>query len=73
MADGALVGLGVAVFLTLCNFVMVHSVGIDTTGEFHDLIHHVQDLLPQAIIGGLLGGGIAGVISSLLFEGWQDL
>ena len=71
--DGALVGIGVAVFLTLCNFVMVHSIDINSTGAFHDLIHHVQDLLPLAILGGLLGGGFAGVVSSLFFERWQDL
>jgi hypothetical protein len=73
MGDGALVGIGVAIFLTLCNFVMVHSIDIDSTGAFHGLIHHVQDLLPHAILGGLVGGGFAGVLSSLLFEGWQDL
>ena len=71
--DGALVGIGVAVFLTLCNFVMVHSVDIDSTGAFHSLVHHVQYLLPQAILGGMLGGSLAGVFSSLLFDNWQDL
>lgn len=71
--DGALVGIGVAVFLTLCNFVMVHSIDLDSTGAFHDLIHHVQDLLPQAMTGGLIGGGITGIVSSMLFERWQDL
>jgi len=73
VGDGALVGVGVAVFLTLCNFVMVHSIDIDSTGAFHSLVHHVQDLLPEAIIGGLFGGTFAGIVSSLLFEQWQDL
>lgn len=73
MGSGALVGLGVAVFLTLCNFVMVHSIDIDSTGTFHSMIHHVQNLLPEAILGGLLGGGFVGVVSSLFFERWQDL
>jgi hypothetical protein len=73
VGDGALVGIGVAVFLTLCNFIMVHSIDIDSTGTFHDLIHHVQDLLPQAMAGGLVGGGLAGIVSSMFFEKWQDL
>ncbi|MDJ0806780.1 MAG: hypothetical protein QNJ78_08090 [Gammaproteobacteria bacterium] len=71
--NGALVGFGVAVFLALCNFVMVHSIDIDSTGAFHDLIHRVQDFLPQAMLGGLFGGGFAGIISSLFFDRWQDL
>jgi hypothetical protein len=71
--DGALVGVGVAIFLTLCNFVMVHSIDIDSTGAFHEMVHHVQDLLPQAILGGSIGGVLGGVISSMFFERWQDL
>lgn len=71
--DGALVGVGVAVFLTLCNFVMVHSIDIDSTGAFHELVHHVQTLMPQAIFGGALGGILGGIVSSLFFEHWQDL
>ena len=71
--DGALVGVGVAIFLTLCNFVMVHSIDIDSTGAFHELVHHVQDLMPQAIFGGAIGGVLGGVVSSLFFNHWQDL
>ncbi|MGD8588999.1 MAG: hypothetical protein PVG22_09250 [Chromatiales bacterium] len=71
--DGALVGVGVAVFLTLCNFVMVHSIDIDSTGAFHELVHHVQALMPQAIFGGLIGGVLGGFVSSQFFNHWQDL
>ncbi len=71
--DGALVGVGVAIFLTLCNFVMVHSIDIDSTGAFHELVHHLQAAMPQAILGGLVGGVLGGIISSMFFERWQDL
>ena len=71
--DGALVGVGVAIFLTLCNFVMVHSIDIDSTGAFHELVHHVQALMPQSILGGVVGGLLGGVFSSLVFNHWQDL
>jgi hypothetical protein len=71
--DGALVGIGVAVFLTLCNFVMVHSIDINATGAFHDLVHHIQHLLPQTVFGGAVGGVLGGIISSIFFEHWQDL
>jgi hypothetical protein len=71
--DGALVGVGVAIFLTLCNFVMVHSIDIDSTGAFHELVHHIQAQMPQAISGGVIGGLLGGIVSSLFFNHWQDL
>jgi hypothetical protein len=71
--DGALVGIGVAVFLTLCNFVMVHSIDIDSTGAFHEMVHILQASMPQAILGGAIGGVLGGIVSSLFFERWQDL
>jgi hypothetical protein len=73
MGDGALVGIGVAIFLALCIFVMTNSITTDSAGAYLPLIDHIQRLLPQAIMGGFVGGGVAGVLSGLFVSRWQDL
>ena len=71
--DGALVGMGVSVFISLLILIMMNSINTDFAGAYLPQIEQIQDLLPQAVLGGLLGGGIAGLISGLFFKNWQDL
>jgi len=71
--DGALVGMGVSVFISLLIFVMTNSINTDTAGAYLPQVEEIQTLLPQAIVGGLLGGGAAGLVSGLFFKRWQDL
>jgi hypothetical protein len=71
--DGALVGIGVSVFISLLIFVMMNSINTESAGTYLPQIEQIQALLPQAVVGGLSGGGIAGLISGLLFKNWQDL
>ena len=73
MGDGALAGTGVAVFLTLCFYMMISSINPGTGDAVPHLIRQLDTLLPQAMVGGLIGGGIAGLISGLLLTHWQDL
>jgi hypothetical protein len=65
--------VGVSVFLVICFFVMVSSMNADMAGELSMSILHIQQQLPNALIGGLAGGGVAGVISGMFVERWQDL
>jgi tetrahydromethanopterin S-methyltransferase subunit F len=71
--DGALVGIGVSVFISLLVLVMTNSINTNSAGTYLPQIEEIQSLIPQAVAGGLLGGGIAGFISGLLFKNWQDL
>ena len=73
MGDGALVGIGVSVFIALSVFVMTNSISADSAGAYLPQIERINTLLPQAILGGLIGGGVAGVVSGLFFSRWQDL
>jgi hypothetical protein len=71
--DGALVGMGASVFISLLIFVMMNSINANSAGTYLPQIEQIQALLPQAVVGGLLGGGTAGLISGLFFKHWQDL
>lgn len=73
MGDGALVGMGVSVFISLMIFVMANSINTDLAGSYLPQIEQIQSLLPQAVIGGMIGGGVAGMLSGLFFKNWQDL
>lgn len=73
VGDGALVGVGVSIFISLLVLVMLNSINTDSAGTYLPQIEEIQALLPHAVAGGLLGGGVAGLISGLFFKNWQDL
>jgi hypothetical protein len=68
-----MVGIGVSGFVALTFFVMISSVDSDVAGPLMSALDQVQQMLPTAMIGGVLGGGFAGVVSGLLLTNWQDL
>ena len=71
--DGAMVGAGVAVFLAYVFFVMTNSIDNGPLGSATPLIANLDELLPQAVLGGALGAGVIGLLSGLLLTNWQDL
>jgi hypothetical protein len=73
IGDGALVGIGVSVFIALAIFVMTNSISANSAGSYLPQIERINTLLPHAIAGGLVGGGAAGILSGLFFSRWQDL
>lgn len=73
LGDGALVGISVAIFLAVCFFIMINSLNTEPGVQLLPLIQHVNELLPQAVTGGLIGGAFAGFLSGLLLTEWQDL
>jgi hypothetical protein len=73
IGDGLMVGIGVSGFVALTFFVMISSVDSDVAGPLISALDQVQQMLPTAMIGGVLGGGFAGVVSGLLLTNWQDL
>ncbi|MCU7916180.1 MAG: hypothetical protein KZQ65_09875 [Candidatus Thiodiazotropha sp. (ex Gloverina cf. vestifex)] len=73
VGDGLIVGVGVSGFVALTFFVMINSVDSGVAGPLIAVLEQVQETLPKAIIGGILGGGLAGIASGLLLTDWQDL
>jgi hypothetical protein len=73
LGDGALVGGFVAVFISICSFVMASSVDTGMAGNLVPEVEQVLERLPAAMLGGVLGSGLAGVVSGLLLTNWQDL
>lgn len=73
LGDGALVGASVAVFLAICFFVMISSINTGPDTQTPHLVQQIHQLLPQAVIGGLLGGAFSGFLSGLLLTKWQNL
>lgn len=73
VGDGALAGASVAIFLAACFFVMITSVNTAPEVQQMPMIKHINDTLPQAVTGGLLGGAFAGFLSGLFLTKWQDL
>ncbi|MBF0255337.1 MAG: hypothetical protein HQL47_02525 [Gammaproteobacteria bacterium] len=73
IGDGALVGGFVAVFIAICSFVMASSVDTGMAGNLLPEVERVLEQLPSAMLGGIIGAGLAGVVSGLLLTNWQDL
>jgi hypothetical protein len=73
VGDGLLVGVGVSGFIALSLFVMIGSIDSEVAGSFSTALEVIHANLPGAMVGGLLGAGLAGMVSGLLLTGWQDL
>ncbi len=73
LADGLLVGLGISAFVSMSFFVMISSVDPEVAGPAISWIEGIYADLPQAMLSGSVGGGLAGVISGLFLTKWQDL
>lgn len=73
VGDGALVGAFVAIFIAFCSFIMASSIDNSMAGTLMPEVELVLERLPAAMLGGLCGAGLAGVISGLMLSEWQDL
>lgn len=73
IGDGLMVGVGVSGFVTLSFFIMISSIDSETAGPLIEALITIQNNLPGAVVGGILGGGSAGILSGLLLTDWQDL
>ena len=73
VADGLMVGVGVSAYVALTFFVLVSSIDEAAAGPLMPALERVYELLPQSLLGGVVGGGLAGVASGLLLTDWQDL
>lgn len=73
VGDGLIVGIGVSGFVALSFFVMISSVDDNVAGPLLAALEVIQLTLPGAAIGGILGGGFAGILSGILLTDWQDL
>ncbi|MEW8046012.1 MAG: hypothetical protein AB2805_05955, partial [Candidatus Thiodiazotropha sp.] len=73
VGDGLVVGVGVSGFIALCFFVMIGSIDDSVAGPLSAALEVIHGNLPGALVGGLIGAGLAGVGSGLLLTDWQDL
>jgi len=73
VGDGLIAGVGVSAFVALTSFVMISSIDSSVAGSLLPALERVQEILPQSLLGGAAGGGMAGVLSGLLLTEWQDL
>lgn len=71
--DGALVGGFISIFIAFCSFIMASSIDNNMAGTLLPEVEQVLERLPSAMLGGLLGAGMAGVVSGLMLREWQDL
>ena len=73
LGDGALAGGGTSLFVGILLFTMVTAVTPESAGNLGQVTERIRELMPLAMLGGLMGGGIAGFMSGLLLREWQDL
>ncbi|MEW8027550.1 MAG: hypothetical protein AB2806_07395 [Candidatus Thiodiazotropha sp.] len=73
VGDGLMVGVGVSGFIALCFFVMIGTIDDSVAGPLSAALEVIHANLPGAVVGGILGGGLAGIGSGLLLTDWQDL
>ncbi len=73
VTDGAMVGTGTSVFISLLFFVMITGVTPEVAGDLQQLTENIRHTFLQAAVGGMLGGGISGFISGVMLKEWQDL
>lgn len=73
IGDGAIVGAGTGLFVSILFFLMITGVTPEVAGEHRLLTEIIRYQLLSAAFGGMLGGGIAGFTSGWLLRGWLDL
>jgi hypothetical protein len=73
IGDGLMVGVGVSVFVTLSFFIMISSIDHEIAGTLIPVLQNIHNNLSGAMLGGVIGGGSAGVLSGMLLTKWQDL
>jgi hypothetical protein len=73
VGDGLMAGVGISAFVALTFFVMISSIDDSVAGSLLPALEQVQEWLPQSLLGGVVGGGMAGMASGLLLTDWQDL
>jgi len=73
IGDGALVGIAVAFFISLCLFVMAGTIDTNMTGDLIPEIGKILELLPGTTVGGVVGAGLAGIIAGMLLPNWKNL
>jgi hypothetical protein len=73
IGDGLMVGVGVSVFVTLSFFIMISSIDQEIAGSLIPVLQNIHHNLPGAMLGGVIGGGSAGILSGMLLTKWQDL
>jgi len=71
--DGMLLGACIAIFVSFCSFVMAGSIDTSMAGALVPEVGAILERLPPALLGGLLGAGLGGIVSGLVLTDWQDL
>ncbi|MET0064744.1 MAG: hypothetical protein ABW076_00200 [Candidatus Thiodiazotropha sp.] len=73
VGDGLMAGIGVSGFVALSLFIMTSSIDTEMAGPLLPTLDWIHAQLGDAILGGIIGGGLAGILSGLLLTNWQDL
>ena len=73
IGDGAIAGGATSMFVGLLLFIMVTGVTPESAGNLGPVANRIRELMPVAMLGGLLGGGISVFVSALLGRQWLDL
>lgn len=71
--DGALIGACIAVFVSFCSFVMAGSIDTSLAGALVPEVEAILRRMQPAMLGGVVGAGLGGVVSGLLLTKWRDL